>query len=75
MTDQRFPLYDPEGRGKFLTAQERDTFLRASETAPRGIPLNDSAGQGGGETFDAALDLGLGEGGVPEQQPLPARRA
>ena len=35
MTDERFQLYDPEGRRKYLTAQERDAFLAASEPAPR----------------------------------------
>ena len=37
MTDERFQLYDPEGRSKYLTAQERDAFLAASEHAPRTV--------------------------------------
>ncbi len=37
MTDERFQLYDPEGRRKHLTAQERDAFLAPSEHAPRTV--------------------------------------
>ena len=37
MTDERFQLYDPEARRKYLTAQERDAFLAAAEQAPREV--------------------------------------
>ena len=38
MTDEQFQLYDPEGRRKYLTAQERDAFLAASVHAIRLSP-------------------------------------
>jgi len=37
MTDERFQLYDPGGRHKYLTAQERRAFLAAAEHAPREV--------------------------------------
>lgn len=37
MTDERFQLFTPEGHRKYLSAQERETFLSASERAPREV--------------------------------------
>ncbi len=37
MTDERFQLYDLEGRRKYLAAQERDAFLAPSEHASRTV--------------------------------------
>ena len=37
MTDERFQLFDPDGRRKYLTADERESFLSASEKAPREV--------------------------------------
>ena len=37
MTDERFQLYEPERRRKYLTAQERDAFPAASEHAARTV--------------------------------------
>ncbi len=37
MTDERFQLYDTEGRRKYLTAPERDSFLSASQKASREV--------------------------------------
>lgn len=37
MTDERFQLYDPEGRRKYLSAQKRAAFLTAAEHAPREV--------------------------------------
>jgi len=37
MTGERFQLYDPDGRRKYLTAPERNAFLSAAETAPREV--------------------------------------
>ena len=37
MMDERFQLYGPEGRRKYLSADERESFLTAAEKAPREV--------------------------------------
>ncbi len=67
MTDERFQLYDPEGRRNYLTAQERDAFLAASEHAS---PDGADALHGSG-LYGPIASAAEGQG-RPVAEPVPA---